>query len=328
MEKEKSEVPGFYPLTIEEKDLFMRHRYMAEGALSSIMHFSTLIAWKDWTEVCWKRVGNYLCILYRDKDEKRWYGLPPLGSYRSGYRGNLNNALYEMQEAQRLCGPPDSAFQINQVKAWMLPYFEEQRTFHFQTVYSRDDSDYLYRVNDFLAALEEPKTRYDIHHFIRYHNPVIQSFSEQNREECMRILHDVWCENHACTECVEGCQNDALKTFLDNRIALDMKGFLVYAGEEPVGYVGVASDRDEIIFQMKKNRHDIRGLGSFLHREAYYRYCRDYEWINYTEDMGRPGLRRYKEHLAPYMLSHNFKLISENKNVKAAGVIWNRTEKD
>lgn len=309
---------GFEPLTIRDQALFHSFWQSVTQPLSSAVHFSTLMAWSDWTQVRYQVIGPYLCLLCQNRTEKQWYGLPLLGPYEHKNRADFKYALEKMYLASASLAEshPDAAickavpFRIEQVKEWMLPYFHKAEIFPFQVTCDRNRSDYLYRMEDFKASLEKPKSRYDIRHFIKYQNPALQEFQTVNRADCFWLLEEVWCKNHACRECTEGSQKKALEQFLKQKDILELSGFVVYAKGRPAGYTGVVFSNREVIFQMKKNIHGIRGLSGYMHQQAVWRYGKGYEFVNYTEDMGRPGLRQYKKQLAPYTLSHNYVLTT------------------
>lgn len=314
---------GFLPFTINEKGLYDRYFEKVNFPISSGVQFSTLIVWMDWTEIKYKVIGEYLCFLCRDVPEDSWYGLPPLGPYKAEYHNALNHAVRELYEEGT--GRNGGTFRIEQVKEWMLPYFKELHAFSFQVYFKRADSDYLYGMKEFREAMEKPRERYDIRHFIKYYNPNVLEFSEETRNDCFRLLEEVWCKNHDCSDCKKGSQKKALELFLRYQDQLELQGFLVYSKRQPVGYIGVVPAKTEVIFQIKKNIYGIRGLAGFMHKEAIERYCEGYDTVNYTEDMGRQGLRQYKEHLAPHMLSHNYVLkvlrLYELSDDRCGGVV-------
>ena len=293
---------GFRKFTMEDRELLECHLADISGILSSYTCFSSLILWDDWTRVYCRENGSYLCLLLEEGPSDQWQVMPPLGPYDEEHFEELSALFLELEQMFQENG---LSFSCCEIKDWMLPYLRRM-SLQWEFYYGRENSDYLYRKEDFCKALENPKVRYNIRYLLRKSNPTLTEFRQEDAGLYVEVLEKVFCDHHSCGECTEGCQKKVLLRTLANHERLGIYGFLVSVGDRPVGYTAVARVGDSLIYQALKQVHGIRGLAEWMREQALLRYGDNIRLINYTEDMGREGLRRHKQNLAVYQLSHNY----------------------
>lgn len=293
---------GFRHFTVEDRELLDCHLAKMPGILSSYTCFANLILWDDWTRVFCREWGEYLCLLLEEGPSDQWQVMPPLGPYDAAHQGELTTLF---QNLERMFHENSLDFSCCEIKDWMFPFLE-QTGLSWDFYYGRENSDYLYRTEDFQAALNHSKVQYNIRHLFRRHRVEFRELRNVDMPLWEQVLEETFCRSHPCAECTEGCQKRVLRYGIQNHDLLGLKGFLVFVDERPLGYVSVSRERDVLIFQALKQQRGVRGLLEWMHEQALSRYGEGACWINYTEDMGREGLRRHKQNLAPHVLSHNY----------------------
>lgn len=293
---------GFRHFTMEDQALLERHLADMPGILSSYTCFSNLILWDDWTQVFCREWGGYLCLLLEEGPSDQWQVMPPLGPYNAAHQGALT-ALF--QDLEKMFHENNLEFSCCEIKDWMFPYLE-QTGLSWEFYYGRENSDYLYKAEDFETALNHSKIQYNIRHLFRRHQVEYREVRKADLPLWERILEETFCGCYSCAGCTEGCQKVVLRRAIQNHDLLGIQGFLAFVDDRPVGYVGVTREKDVLLFQALKQQRGIRGLLEWMHEQAFSLYGADVQWINYTEDMGREGLRRHKQNLAPHVLSHNY----------------------
>jgi len=88
---------------------------------------------------------------------------------------------------------------------------------------------------------------------------------------------------------------------------LDMKGVVVESEGEALAFGAVCFQKDTAYCISKKLRRRTRGLDSFL-TSAMLDNLFDvkYKYMNYSDDLGNEGLRKYKSSLAKHTLMNRY----------------------
>ncbi len=294
---------GFELLTADNRELFDNFMSMADGPLSSCSNLPSIIGWENSTVPYFKVVDGALCIIFNDAVYHTWICFPPMCSYN---KKCPEKALEFLDGVFRAMGLP---FRMYYVKEWMLPYFESSGKFNIQKKYDDSLSDYIYSFDDFLGYLNKADIKYNIRYFLRRFEPSVEWLSSDNLQEYLDFLKQVWCPFHSCNECVYGCMLDALRNMLENAEKTGFKSFLIRSQGKCVAYAGYTVCGTELEVLVKKVSRSMKGVTDFVHKVIIENAGDGIEQINYTEDMGVVGLRKFKQKLAPYTLSRNYELI-------------------
>jgi hypothetical protein len=269
---------------------------------ASTLSFASMIAWHDSIHVFFKVIGEYLCCLAWDSNNKRWVMLPPFGYYE------MEKLEQCIQIWQDIMNRMDYPVIFSDVSAWMLPYLLELKPVKLQAVYDPTLSDYIYKAEDFREALHSSSNLYDYNYFIRKYTPQISHLESKDADRCVEFMKEMWCSHHECNYCRYGCLLDSARSIIETIKDLDAKGIAVTANQELLGYAVISIEKDQLIFHFKEHLHSYRGLGVYINRKCFELFGNCATIVNYTEDMGFEGLRLYKQRLSNYELSHKYEL--------------------
>lgn len=293
---------GFQPISLVDGPLFGQHVSQMSGLLSSYTCFSSMLMWEERYQVFRKQEGGYLLLLLKGGAGELWEAIPPLGPYDQEHLPELTriwkglDKMFRCQGQELLC---------TEIMDWMIPWLDRMG-FEHELEYDRDSSDYIYKAEEFQSIFQEQKTRYNIRYFLKRQDAEFWELNGEDFPLYESILKKTFCECHECEECESGCQIKALRCMVHHHGKLGVKGGLVLLDGKPVGYVGVERINDILLYQAFKQQRGIRGLSEWMRKTALERWGEGIRFVNYTEDMGLPGLRSHKQNLCAYRLSHNY----------------------
>ena len=269
----------------------------------SPMSFTNMMAWRSSFRIFYKRVDSYLlCMVWDHRSDDRFLMVPLLGHYE---QSSITKIMTEVQSFFQKMGVP---LIVESVSEWMLPYYQNLPDFNWQVENDRDLSDYLYQAKDFEASMDMKKTRYYYRYFIRENQPKTIELSSEYAEECIELCERAFCGTHTCEDCGFGCLKNTIRSVLQDFHLLNAKGILVRKGEQAIAYCIVSRLKGLGMYQFKKTERGYQGINEYLHKECYDRFLQGVDVINYMEDMGLEGLRKYKSRLAPYTLFPRYRL--------------------
>ncbi len=293
---------GFSRLSPKDKPLFDPYYDRLNDYWASSVCFASMNAWNHSVVIYHKVIRTYIVCLAWDYYGKRMVLLPFLGYYR---QEDINETMEAVREILTELKLP---LVMTDVTRWMRPYYERVPNLELEVIDDRDLQDYIYRADDFVHAMDTQERRYDYRYFIRKYQPVTEIITPGHQETCMEFLKRVWCTEHICEECRYGCLLDTISYAVAGIDKLDAHGILVRVENRVVGYCVVTCRKGLGIYHFKKTERGFRGINEYLHKECFTRFLSDARIINYTEDMGSEGLRKYKCRLAPYTLEPKYEL--------------------
>lgn len=293
---------GFRELTGKDRKLFDEYYKDMNGYWASSICFTSMIAWHFNIQIYYKRYDNYLLCVALDGSSDRFLMLPLIGYYEQEAVTRI------MTEAKIFFQNLGFSLIMTDISEWMLPYYQNVPGFDWLVENDRGLCDYIYQAKDFEAAMDTQETRYNYKYFIRKYQPETYELSPEYEEECAELCERVWCGCHTCEDCHYGCLKTTIRTTMQNFNQLNAKGILVRQEGRAIAYCVVTRLKGLAIYQFKKTERNYRGINEYIHKECYDRFLKGVEVINYTEDMGLEGLRKYKSKLAPYTLSPKYSI--------------------
>lgn len=293
---------GFKYLKPEDKDIFDEYYDKMQQPWASSISFTSMIAWNHSIKIYYKKINTFLVCLAWDISKKEWVCIPFLGEYKQ----NMINETFA--EVKKLFETMNVSFMFTDISEWMKPYYEAIPDTEWTVINERGLCDYIYNADEFAAAMEKSKVRYDYNYFIKKYDPQLEIMTKAEKEQCKVFLKEVWCGEHTCEDCCYGCLLDTAENMFDTLEFKETNGIVVKSQGNIVSYCIVSCRNGQAIYQFKKTARGYRGINEYLHRECYERFLKDAEIINYTEDMDLEGLRKYKEKLAPYRLAPKYEL--------------------
>ena len=300
---------GFSRLTSEVFPLFKEYYNKMNRPLPASLHFTSMNAWNHTVITYYKPIGAHLVCFQWDAPEKRWVLIPFLGVYE---QENINAV---MKEVLLLYEQWQIPFVLTDVAEWMRPFYEAVPFLQWEVTNDRDLSDYIYTAEDFCTSLNEQKVRYDYRYFIRKYHPVLEIMRPEHDVECAKLIRENWCTEHACEECTYGCAMVTEQNAVTCVHKTEANGIVVRIDGKVVAFCIVTVCCGQGVFQFKKTQRGFRGINEYLHKECYDSFLTGVSIINYTEDMGQEGLRKYKCKLAPYTLAPRYEMrkIAESR---------------
>ena len=311
----------FKSLSIEDKGLFDFYYSKMNDNWVSTISFASMIAWNKSIRIYHRIIGEYLCILANDTTCDQWYTIPLIGHYD---QKQLEKSIRELIDIMEELGRP---VQFVSISEWMLPYYLHLRCMKLKEVYDISLSDYIYDVKDFMKSMNNQSNRYDYNYFIRRFNPKLVLMRSMNSDYYIDLIQKCFCMNHECRICVYGCQQDTIRNVTERMSETGAMGIAVYIEEELVGYAIVSIEKTQLIYHFKENLHGYRGLGIYLNKKCFELFGENVELINYTEDIGIEGLRKYKKQLSKYRLSHKYELLRILSNKRCIGIMGGTDDK-
>lgn len=275
-----------------------------KGMLPSTISLESILAWKNTCLPEYRIIEDYFCIRIFDRLRKENYYYMPLGVYEKKSFGRLIDALYE--EADE-----NGALLFMDVREEELAWYRNLEGYRCEISSREADSDYIYRREAMEQSFEKAGARYNKRYFIRTCNPCKRNLGGEDAGVCREVVGHAFCAFHECRNCLNGCLKDTISNFLYLSDSGQLRGILVSTGGSYIGYAAGLVQGDTFVFLFKKNCHGYRGLDEYLQTELLKELPDTVTWINYTEDMGIEGLRKYKRRLAPYELRAKYRVLVE-----------------
>ncbi len=294
---------GFQCLSAKDRDLFYRYYDQMNGYWGSALCFADMVAWSDSFAIYHKTVGRYMLMLAYDTEKKRWVMLPFLGHYD---QESVNEAFFETEEYVKELEVP---LILMEAAEWMKTYYEGIPEVKWEVINDRGLCDYLYAAEDFYRhAIDGKDTRYNRKYFQRKYQTTTELLTPGHLDACTDFLERSWCAVHQCEECQYGCLKKTAASVITNINDLDADGIVIFTEGRVIAYSIVSCHNGLGFFEFKKTERGFRGINEYIHKECFERFLQEARVINYSEDMGLEGLRKYKTKLAPYTLAPRYEL--------------------
>jgi hypothetical protein len=247
----------------------------------------------------YKIIHGYLCSVFFHKGEVYFtIHAPKEPDYP------LSAVVGRLADLCRENGVP--SLQIKFVEERFLPEYESAGP--MKAVYSDDNSEYTYRTSDFLD-LSGPvncNKRKRVRKIASMEGVSLRPMTAANMRLCAEIEAE-WCARQDCAYCESfaGCEMKAVEAFFDIFDENIHTGLLLYLGEKPAGYLicEKISEKLSFLYLGKANIQD--GLVYLIYM-MLKEHLTGVEYINMSEDMGKPGLRLFKRHLGRYTLARKY----------------------
>lgn len=293
---------GFRRLSAEDMKIFQPYYDKMNDDWASSLCFTSMVAWRHSIEIFYKQEEEFIICLAYDSTTERIVLLPFFGYYT---QERINRA---MQSIVKLLEDLEIEMIMTDVSKWMLPYYEAVPNIKWKLINDPGLCDYIYQKEDFISSMNTQEVRYNYNYFVRKFEPETVVIKPENVSECVEFIESEWCCYHSCDECQYGCLQKTAMEAISNINFLNEYGILVRVKGQMVGYCLVTEYKGLAIYQFKKTQRSLRGLNEYLHKECFDRFLQNARVINYTEDMGLEGLRKYKSRLAPHTLSPKYEL--------------------
>lgn len=300
----------FQKLTAGQKEAYDRKARELSGILPSTLYFESVYAWSHTCRPFFREIDNYYCILLEDESCMERYYYMPLGTYD---QKSFQIVIDKLMAGE--CKTPGQ-LRFRDVGEAQLPFFQKLTGYEVNTEDNRGDADYIFTAKEFRNTLESQEFRYNRNYFLRRQASRCRPIDSADGKNIRTLLKEAYCRYHICSDCSNGCLIRSIDLFLEQQKTMDWEGLEVYAEGILAAYVVCVPWKDTLMVLFKKTLRGYRGLDEYLHMEMLDRFQKDMAYINYTEDTGLYGLRKYKEKWGAYQLNHRYRVTVRTREEK------------
>ncbi|MCF0106754.1 MAG: hypothetical protein HUJ53_08340 [Holdemanella sp.] len=292
---------GFKPFDIHTIKLYESYLKQMNGPTGSYMRISNIICWSFYTIPYYIEKNGFILIINDDAYYKTFSVLMPIGNYEN--KEGLKSCFSFIDSVYAKLGIP---YEYIQGKEWMKAYLKD---FTIQYSYIESESDYLYSLNELDKSIQRRKIHYDhkVIPFIEKYQPNIREYTPIDKKACIKLIKECHCEEEGCNTCIFGCVLKWFDILVNHSKELNAKIYIIESKGTILGFVTMVMDEDLLYFD-RKAPHLYEGLSEYINQFIVSNWKDTYSIMNYEEDMGSEGLRRFKRALGPYTLSINYRV--------------------
>jgi hypothetical protein len=180
-----------------------------------------------------------------------------------------------------------------------------------RTEEKRDDADYVFRTSD-LAKMKGDKyqsKRNFANFFVKTYKYSYEELDAECLKECLE-LQEKWCDVKRCIlfKSLEA-ENRAIYEMLNNFNMLGLFGAVIRIdGKLQAFSIAERLNPSTAVVHVQKANIEFRGIYQALNRLFCSQTVKDYEYENWEQDIGNPGLRKAKLSYKPYRLLMKYDL--------------------
>jgi hypothetical protein len=300
---------GFLPIDTEQY-LFLRsfdgdnHTHEMTAAVCSIWGFAY--------HALYKHMCSCLCSIwfYSDGHSSFLVHRSPEMS-KEGIEALVDN-LYELSEKSGLSG-----LQIWPVEERFLEDYKQLETYVVHAECDGNWCEYIYSPKNILelSGRANSNKRNRVKKFFAMPDISIRPLTKDNFDHCLQV-EEAWCREQDCAYCESfgGCA----KKSLENMAALFeerfFQGMIGYINDIPVGYVIWENiGRWTFVYFAKTY---IPNFNMYLYYMMAKNYLFAVEFINIGSDMGKIGLRVFKQHLSAHEILRKYHCTFEKRQIR------------
>ncbi|MDR1438646.1 MAG: DUF2156 domain-containing protein [Clostridiales bacterium] len=240
--------------------------------------------------------SGYLLVLLLEGDNSL-LAFPPIGEYRPA---RFESSILRLRRIFDWAGEPFRLAYMSELEAqWLM------RLPGYEVWSDPGESDYLYLISE-LTRFDGPENanrRMNHARFLRRHGASTLRIETPGQMDDCRLILDDWCSQRDCAGCGFRCVKEVALRALRDLGRLSATGGIMYMDGEPEALMllgdmgGGMADMLSIIA-----RHRHAGLSGCLIDQVCRLCASGAKYLNFEEDIGIPGLRRFKESLHPLRL--------------------------
>lgn len=286
---------GFLPVDKESYSVFKGYE---SYSLFQEMGATIITTWSFAYNGLYKVIQGYLCSLYFYEGKQVYFAVhrPQTSDY------SLQQIVDMLYGLSQEAGLP--FLQIKFIEERYLKDYEAIQGYHIHAEYREEDSEYAYRVTDFLelSGNANQLKRRHLNKFFNAPNSSLRPMTKENISVCLAI-EEAWCHSKECSYCesFSGCEKKAMEIMIDIFDDRIYNGLIGYWDDQPAGYV-IWEKRNEKIAFLYFGKSNIQNHYTYLLYMMAKNYLPGVEYWNMNEDMGNMGLRMFKRHLGVYEL--------------------------
>ena len=277
------------PVTLGDKALFDRYLSQYPPAVSELT-FTNVFCWAEVRHHLFCEYDGHLLISYRQKDCCLSF-YPPVGPEPAA----LLRTRFE--------GLRDYCW--TRLDPGLVASLEPPA----RPVLDRDNSDYVYRVEDLrtLRGKDYHGKRNFARRFAELYNPEVRPLTGALAPECIHI-QEHWLEGQRNNESARD-ESTALIKALRHFDELGLQGVAIFAGDSLVAFaIGEPLNPSTLVEHFEKALQEYTGAYQYLLQAFAQSIPESFTLLNREQDMGIEGLRRAKESWHPAELVEKYTL--------------------
>ncbi len=281
---------NYYPLklsklSLDQKKLVTSYLKKYPSAISE-QTFSNLYMWRGFRKTYLLELKDTLLFFVERPDFSLSLFTDPIG--RLTIEELFENSFLKYKSAIRLSS--SNAYPLLK-RGW-------------QAIASRDQSDYVYRVED-LKLLEGKKyenKRHLIRNALRDHQCQIQILHHDRLEECKALLRENYELNLLEKKNYSWEAYQAELELITHYLEFSLVGALLEVdGELSSLMIGEELNPTTFVVHIWKTKQKTLFASSLMIHQFVKEIIPNYQWINLEQDLGIPGIRTFKERYYPSM---------------------------
>ena len=291
---------GFSVLDNESYRILQKYKYYSRLQEKTI---TTYVVWQDCLFGLYKIIDQCLCsVFFHEQQEIYWTIQRPNENSTCPLQPILSTLV-------KLCKKAGiTTLSIKLIDQHLLSEYMAVQNPIIQIIYDIDSSEYIY-TRDNLIKLNGTSNYYKrkrVKKYINRKDISIQLMTKENVNLCLEIENQ-WCSRQDCSYCYSffGCEKKAIEIITDIYSEEIHKGLLLFNEEKPVGYIICEQLSSKVSF-LYFGKSTLEDGFVYLIYTMYKDYLTEVQYMNFNEDMGHPGLRKFKKLLSPYELWHKY----------------------
>lgn len=296
--REVPEFPQKRDLSLNDRPL-LNALFRAFPPQISEFTFTNLFIWRHAYRTKLSRYKNFLCLLA--EKEETFFFFPPIGE------GELVECCRTLLRAMKGEG---KVARIARVPEKIISQFTWEAE-GFIVEYDRDQSDYVYLVED-LVQLRGRRYHRKRNHLKRFHEQYPHQYvplTPERISQCLN-LQTAWCDLRHCeTDPGLTSESTAIREALTHFEALGvMGGAILINGKVEAFCLGEPLNPETVVIHIEKANPEFDGLYPAINQAFLEHHWTSYTYVNREQDLGEEGLRRAKESYFPHHMVHKYSL--------------------
>ncbi len=300
----------FRRLTLQDRPLVER-LCARDSGISCHLNFQTMFFYQEMYDDCFRFVDA--CILKKPAaDGTTLYIQYPIGAPEDRCRAIRRIVSVYAKDYHRIIFCAASDTEVDELRS-LFP----ERDVNAENC--RDCQQYMLDLEE-QSRMEGSKfsdRRNKLRRFQKEYRWQKEPLTAENLEAC-KALNQLWYQSHVKSDSVDGEQR-ALENAFGYYDVCGFDGFVIRIDGEIAAFTMGLPFNDRIYMSFfTKQRNDVRNLSWLVEQEIINEKCRQYQYLNYSDDMGVPGLRKHKTMMGPAFMTpyYNITLYTQRKKEK------------
>jgi hypothetical protein len=291
---------GFLPHDNDSYVLLQKYRH------SSIFQekcLSIYVTWRNGYFGLYKIINDCLCsAFFHEPQEVYWTIQRPRENPEFPLQPVVD-ILCELCKNARL-----PSLKVKHIEAHLLDEYMAVQNHTIKKEYSVDFSEYAYKTAELLNLKGNANyyKRKRVKKFLNINEISVRPITKSNVHLCNDIEEE-WCRSKDCSFCRSffDCEKKAVRIMTEIFNEEIHKGLFLYYNDKPAGFI-ICEPISEHLSFLLFGKSTLEDGFVYLVYIMYRDFLKNTEYMNFNEDMGNLGLRKFKKLLSVYELWHKY----------------------